>query len=103
MKETEETDKYEPIVIFPEGGTTNGKYLINFKKGAFVSLRPVLPKITKFHSYWQSPSSGIIEGIPHYLILSSAPWTTSTSIVLPIFKPNDYFFENHQKEGEEKW
>lgn len=22
---------------------------------------------------------------------------------MPIFKPNDYFFEHHQKEGEEKW
>ena len=21
----------------------------------------------------------------------------------PVFEPNDYFFENHQKEGEEKW
>lgn len=22
---------------------------------------------------------------------------------LPVFEPNDYFFENHQKQGEEKW
>ena len=22
---------------------------------------------------------------------------------LPVFKPNDYFFKNHQKEGEQKW
>jgi len=45
LKETEETDRFEPIVIFVEGGTTNGKYLINFKKGAFASCRPVYPKV----------------------------------------------------------
>ena len=29
--------------IFPEGSTTNGDYLISFKKGAFASLLPVQP------------------------------------------------------------
>ena len=22
---------------------------------------------------------------------------------MPVFKPNEYFFKNHQREGEEKW
>jgi lysophosphatidylcholine acyltransferase/lyso-PAF acetyltransferase len=30
-----------PIQIFPEGCTTNGDGVINFKKGAFASLLPV--------------------------------------------------------------
>jgi lysophosphatidylcholine acyltransferase/lyso-PAF acetyltransferase len=29
---------FPPVMIFPEGTTTNGKYLISFKKGAFESL-----------------------------------------------------------------
>ena len=24
-------------------------------------------------------------------------------IKLPVFEPNDYFFKNHQQDGEEKW
>ena len=24
-------------------------------------------------------------------------------VTLPTFKPNEYFFKNHQREGEEKW
>lgn len=33
--------KRSPLVIFPEGATTNGTGLIHFKKGAFASLLPV--------------------------------------------------------------
>ena len=39
-----------PLIIFPEGGTTNGKYIIKFKKGAFVSLLPIWPKVIKYKS-----------------------------------------------------
>jgi len=36
-----EQDKYPPLILYPEGGTTNGTHLINFKKGAFYGLRSV--------------------------------------------------------------
>lgn len=36
-----EEGKKNPLVIYPEGGTTNGEYIIKFKKGAFASLRAV--------------------------------------------------------------
>jgi lysophosphatidylcholine acyltransferase/lyso-PAF acetyltransferase len=32
---------YSPLVIYPEGGTTNGSSIISFKKGAFASLRSI--------------------------------------------------------------
>jgi lysophosphatidylcholine acyltransferase/lyso-PAF acetyltransferase len=31
------------ICIFPEGATTNGEYLLEFKRGAFLSLHSVKP------------------------------------------------------------
>ena len=31
----------EPLIIFPEGGTTNGTVIITFKKGAFVGLKSI--------------------------------------------------------------
>ena len=38
-----ENGQKAPITIFPEGCTTNGDYVIKFKKGAFVHLRAVKP------------------------------------------------------------
>ena len=32
-----------PFMIFAEGSTSNGEYLISFKKGAFASLLPIQP------------------------------------------------------------
>lgn len=39
-----------PIVIFPEGGTTNGEYVVKFNRGAFASLRAVKPFAEKMWS-----------------------------------------------------
>lgn len=68
-----------------------------------MGLRGVFPKIHKQHSWFQKPSSGIFEGVPHYLISSALPFSWLEIIHLPIFKPNDYFFTHYQREGEEKW
>jgi len=46
-----EGGKGNPILIFPEGCTTNGNGgLLQFKKGAFASLRPVQPICLKYWS-----------------------------------------------------
>ena len=50
QKQSEEHELYDPVVIHAEGGTTNGKYLINFKKGGFVSLLSIWPKVHKWES-----------------------------------------------------
>ena len=36
-----------PCLIFPEGATTNGNYIISFKRGGFYALRPVQPVVCK--------------------------------------------------------
>lgn len=41
--------------------------------------------------------------MPHYLIGTICPWSTVTRITLPVFRPNEYLWQHHQKEGEEKW
>ena len=94
---------YDPLVIYPEGGTTNGTSIIQFKKGAFVSLASIQPKIHKWHSYFQSPCTGVIDGLPQYLIAAASPGCTVKQLELPVFRPNEYFWKHHQKEGEEKW
>ncbi|KAL0206906.1 hypothetical protein P9112_012617 [Eukaryota sp. TZLM1-RC] len=45
-------DSELPLVVFPEGGTSNGKVLLQFKKGAFAPLLPVQPVLLKYtHKY----------------------------------------------------
>ena len=36
-----EGKKFPSILIYPEGTTTNGKYIISFKRGAFAHMFPV--------------------------------------------------------------
>ena len=93
---SDENADWEPLIIHVEGGTSNGTKLIKFKRGAFMALRSVWPKIHKFHSYFQSPCTGVIDGLPHYLIGASCPFSTITKLDLPIFRPNEYFWKNHQ-------
>jgi hypothetical protein len=37
------------------------------------------------------------------LLLGVIPFLNLKIKELPVFEPNEYFFKNHQKEGEEKW
>lgn len=38
-----------PLLIFPEGTTTNGKYLLRFKRGAFLAGTTVQPVVIQYH------------------------------------------------------
>lgn len=41
---------YPPLIFYAEGGTSNGKQLLKFKKGAFFALKSVQPQIIKYDS-----------------------------------------------------
>ncbi|GER29281.1 acyltransferase, partial [Striga asiatica] len=50
-------DKSAPkMMLFPEGTTTNGDYLLPFKSGAFLSKAPVLPVILRYPYHRFSPA-----------------------------------------------
>lgn len=57
----EQPGLYDPLIIFPEGCTTNSTSLIQFKKGAFAPLLNIKPQIFKYHSCFQPASSGILD------------------------------------------
>jgi len=44
----------------------------------------------------------VIDGGRVFVATACLPFSWTTIKVLPIFKPNDFFFEKHQQEGEEK-
>ena len=41
---------YGPLVMMPEGATTNGKALLKFQKGAFMNMTPVNIVCFKYQS-----------------------------------------------------
>ena len=41
--------------------------------------------------------------LSHVFLLMCQPYVTCEVEELPVFEPNDYFFEHHMQEGEEKW
>ena len=82
------------FVIFPEGATTNGTSLIEFKKGAFAALRAVKPHFSKIKSLTNiKPVHGDSLALIHFFnILMGHGLTHYTLTELPVFKPNEYFW-----------
>jgi hypothetical protein len=37
------------------------------------------------------------------ILTTCQPYVTADIQELPVFKPNEYFFKNHQQPGEERW
>ena len=103
QKAAEEGKTYE-IIIHAEGGTTNGK-MIKFKKGPFASLRSIRPRAIQYNSLigGVTPRSGILDGMKLYVLVGGILPSYIQSYDMPIFRPNEFFWKNHQREGEQQW
>lgn len=99
----EQTGQYAPFLIFPEGGTTNGKYILNMKKGAFFAEKTVRPLYMKYKFGTVSPAYDVMEFLP--LGIFQLSWTCFRCdlTVLPDFQPTEYLFETHANQGRERW
>jgi lysophosphatidylcholine acyltransferase/lyso-PAF acetyltransferase len=62
---------FPPIHIFPEGTTTNGKYIISYKKGAFEPLLPIKMFCLKYGLRHFNPSLDSIGMGSNYILLLS--------------------------------
>lgn len=95
----------KPLTIFAEGCSTTGEYVIKMKKGAFLSLKKVKPFALK---YWYptgvNPACGALGFLSATLTVVNAIFYTVKCKELPVFEPNEYFWQHHWQEGkEEKW
>lgn len=83
-----------PLMMCPEGATTNGRYLLEFKRGAFYSLRAVKPYVAKRWNLLNvDPVHGDVLGLlGYFVIFSLSGFTAVTYVEMPDFKPNDYFW-----------
>ena len=99
----EEEGKFPPIVVFPEGGTTNGRQILSFKKGAFSALRPVTPVVLKYEYGMLSPAYDVMPFLPLFILQCCLYDFKCTVNELPPFVPNEYLFNKHTTKGQDKW
>ena len=93
------------MLIFPEGGTTNGTCISKFKKGAFVAGKKIKPVVLSVNAEKMaiSPDYNVLELLPLAILNLSWGCTKATVIDLPDFEPNEYLFRTHADKGQEEW
>ncbi|XP_042414314.1 lysophospholipid acyltransferase LPEAT1-like [Zingiber officinale] len=77
------------MLLFPEGTTTNGDYLLPFKSGAFLAKAPVVPVILKYPYGRFSPAWDSISGVRHVCLLLCQFVNHLEVIHLPVYYPSD--------------
>ena len=95
-----------PIMIFPEGTTTSGRDLLQFKKGAFAALLPLKPVLIKGNS---NPNfhhgCGSSDVFINYMRGLTQLYTIIEYNELPIMEPTEYMYEHykHFSKKNEQW
>jgi len=78
-----------PIVVFPEGTTTNGKYLIEFKNGAFYPLKPIQPVLIHYKFKYFNPCWVELSAFQYFSSLLTQ-WSNAVEITfLPVVRPTE--------------
>jgi len=77
-----------PVLLFPEGTTTNGKYLLPFKTGAFIAGVPVKPIVLKYKTRRMSPSWESMNGVRHVMLMMAHPFHSAAVYELPTYYPS---------------
>lgn len=75
------------LLLFPEGTTTNGGYLLPFKTGAFRARTPVQPVILKYPFRRFSPAWDTISGARHVVLLMCQYVNHLEVVRLPVYRP----------------
>ncbi|ORX48980.1 acyltransferase [Piromyces finnis] len=84
-----ENGNIPPVVIFPEGTTTNGKFLIEFKNGAFYPFKPIQPVLIHYKFKYFNPCWVELSALKYFSNLLTQ-WSNSVEITfLPVVRPTE--------------
>ena len=86
------------VLIFPEGTTTNGEYLISFKKGAFLPLAPIKIKCLKYNNPRFNPSLDVL-GAGITFLLTFCQFSNS----LTIYEYDNFYPDYLNLKDENDW
>ncbi|XP_052188555.1 lysophospholipid acyltransferase LPEAT1-like isoform X4 [Diospyros lotus] len=82
------------MMLFPEGTTTNGDFLLPFKTGAFLATAPVLPLILRYPYRRFSPAWDSISGVRHVIFLLCQFVNYLEVRQLPVYHPSQQEKDN---------
>lgn len=77
------------MLLFPEGTTTNGNYLLPFKTGAFVAGTPVQPVILNYPFERFNPAWDSISGLRHVVLMLCQFVNYLEVVWLPVYVPSE--------------
>ncbi|VAH06555.1 unnamed protein product [Triticum turgidum subsp. durum] len=77
------------MLLFPEGTTTNGDYLLPFKTGAFLARAPVQPVILRYPYKRFSPAWDSMDGARHVFLLLCQFVNHLEVVHLPVYYPSE--------------
>ncbi|XP_027329864.1 lysophospholipid acyltransferase LPEAT1-like [Abrus precatorius] len=69
IREAHQNTSAPIMMLFPEGTTTSGDFLLPFKTGGFLAKAPVLPVILSYHYQRLSPAWDSISGVRHVIFI----------------------------------
>ena len=99
-----EVTYFAPLMLFPEGTTTNGKYILKFKKGAFFALFPIKPQLILLgNNLNYSVAIGTSSAAFNYFRSLAYFGFNINLCELPVIKPTEYMWEHYSDLGGEKW
>lgn len=78
---------FPKLLVFPEGTTTNGTGLMEFKRGGFIGMLPVQPVCLSYEEGYFSPTMEIVPMWVHAIMLASQFSNKLTVTRLPVCNP----------------
>lgn len=85
-----------PLLIYPEGTTTNGKYILNFKRGAFQSLLPIKPLYTKLTTSGPGINDTPMSSLEHFYLTFCFIWRICYFYELPVIECTPYMIKKYK-------
>lgn len=96
-----------PLMIFPEGTVTNGRSLMSFKKGAFITGDPIKIFTLKYNPHWTQIISSIANISPLFTVIlsMSQPLNTLEITEYVDFLDPVWVYQKHnvRQEDEKAW
>ncbi|XP_073066971.1 lysophospholipid acyltransferase LPEAT1-like isoform X1 [Primulina eburnea] len=87
--EAHQNESAPKFMLFPEGTTTNGGYILPFKSGAFLAKAPLLPVILRYPYQRLSPAWDSISGLRHLIYLLCQFVNYIEVMQLPVYHPSE--------------